>query len=156
MNVSENEFKKLKTFDSSYFRGKNHFEEDGTQNYSVFQPMYKYLKKIGNTDNISSWKSKGFSNEVIKPPDNTIAPELIYSGEKMYVKFNGSCLKQDKITFNYGKTVNISIAYALKSTLNYDEDIALENYLFGAMKIIKNANISKYKYSGYGIGFDGK
>ena len=26
----ENELKKLKTFDSSYFIGKTHFEEDGT------------------------------------------------------------------------------------------------------------------------------
>ena len=52
--------------------------------------MYEYLKKIGNTDNISSWKSKGLSNEVIKPPDNTLSPELIFSGKKMYVKFNGS------------------------------------------------------------------
>ena len=34
----ENELKKLKTFDSSYFIGKSHFEEDGTQNYLVFQP----------------------------------------------------------------------------------------------------------------------
>ena len=32
----ENELEKLKTFDSSYFRGKTHFEEDGTQNYLVF------------------------------------------------------------------------------------------------------------------------
>ena len=35
----ENELKKLKTFDSGYFRGKNYFEEDGTQNHLVFQPM---------------------------------------------------------------------------------------------------------------------
>ena len=35
-----NEFKKLKTFDFSNFIGKSHFEEDGTQNYLVFQPMY--------------------------------------------------------------------------------------------------------------------
>ena len=49
----ENKLKKLQTFDSSYFRGKNDFEEDGTQNYLVFQPMYKYFKKIGNTDHIS-------------------------------------------------------------------------------------------------------
>ena len=28
----ENELKKLKTFDSSYFIGKSHFEEDGIQN----------------------------------------------------------------------------------------------------------------------------
>ena len=32
----ENELEKLQTFDSSYFRGKTHFEEDGTQNYLVF------------------------------------------------------------------------------------------------------------------------
>ena len=32
----ENEFKKLKPFDLIYFRGKSHFEEDGTQNYLVF------------------------------------------------------------------------------------------------------------------------
>ena len=35
----ENELKKLKTFYSSYFRGKSHFEEDGIQNYIVFQSI---------------------------------------------------------------------------------------------------------------------
>ena len=42
--IVENELKKLKTFDSRYFIGKSHFEEDGTQNYLVFQPMYRYFK----------------------------------------------------------------------------------------------------------------
>ena len=74
----------------------------------------------------------------------------------MYVKFNGSCLKQDKITFNHGKIVNMYIVYDLQSTLYYDADITLENCLFGAVKITKNADVSKYKYFGYGIGFDGK
>ena len=32
----ENELNKLKTFDSGYFIGKSHFEEDGVQNYLVF------------------------------------------------------------------------------------------------------------------------
>ena len=32
----ENELKKLQKFDSSYFRGKSHFEEDSAQNYLVF------------------------------------------------------------------------------------------------------------------------
>ena len=40
----ENELNKLKIFDSSYFIGKSHFEEDGTQNYLVFQPIHKYFK----------------------------------------------------------------------------------------------------------------
>ena len=33
-------------FDSIYFRGKSHFEEAGTQNYVVFQPMYRYFKRV--------------------------------------------------------------------------------------------------------------
>ena len=45
----ENEFKKLKTLDLSYFIGKSHFEEDDTQNYLVFQPIKRYFKIIANT-----------------------------------------------------------------------------------------------------------
>ena len=33
----KNELKKLKTFDSSYFVGKSHFED--TENYLVYQPI---------------------------------------------------------------------------------------------------------------------
>ena len=68
----ENELNKLKTFDSSYFIGKSHFEEDGVQNYLVFQPIIRYFKVITNTDHISSWKSKGLSAESIKPPTTSI------------------------------------------------------------------------------------
>ena len=39
--------------------------------------------------------------------------------------------------------------------LNTD-GITLENCLFGAVKLTKNADIDTYKYSGYGIGFDSK
>ena len=39
----ENELNKLKTFASSYFIGKSHFEEDSTQNYLVFQQTEKVL-----------------------------------------------------------------------------------------------------------------
>ena len=63
----ENGLKKLKTFASSYFRGKSHFEEDGTQNYLVFQPINRYFKVIANKLYISSLKSKGLSYETNKP-----------------------------------------------------------------------------------------
>ena len=53
----ENELNKLKTFHLSYFIDKSHFEEDGTQNYLVFQPINRYFKVIGSTDYVSSWKS---------------------------------------------------------------------------------------------------
>ena len=46
----ENELNQLKSFDSSYFVGKSHFEEDSTQNYLVFQPLNKYFRLITNTD----------------------------------------------------------------------------------------------------------
>ena len=40
-----NKLNKLKTFDSGYFIGKSHFEEDGSQNYLVFQPMSIYFNR---------------------------------------------------------------------------------------------------------------
>ena len=78
----ENEIKKkLKRLDLSYFIGKSHFEEHGTQNYLVFQSLNKYFKVIASTDYVSSWKSKGLSAETIKPPatsDNSLTPALWY------------------------------------------------------------------------------
>ena len=77
---------KLQAFDSSYSRGKNYFEDDGTQNYLIFQPIYRYFRKIGNTERISSWKSKGLLDEIIKPPitsDNSLGPALCYIGNKI-------------------------------------------------------------------------
>ena len=56
--IFENELKNLKTFDSSYFISKNHVEEDGTQNYLVFQPMNRYFKQsagVGNDNHIHYW-----------------------------------------------------------------------------------------------------
>ena len=47
----KNELKKLKTFDSSYFFGKSHFEKDGTQSYLVFPPVYRYFKPIAGVGN---------------------------------------------------------------------------------------------------------
>ena len=47
----ENELKKLQKFDAAYFRGKSHLEEDGTQNYLVFQLTYKYFKRIAGVGN---------------------------------------------------------------------------------------------------------
>ena len=56
---------KLKTFDSSYFIGKSHFDEDGIQYYLVFQPLKKYFKLFTNTLSILLWQSKGLSTENI-------------------------------------------------------------------------------------------
>ena len=150
---------KLKTFDSSYFIGNSHVEEDGTQYYLVFQPLDKYFIVITNTDYASSWKSKGLSAESIKPPttsDNSLTPVLNFYGTKTRVKFTGSCLKQPKISYTHGKVVNIYIVYELGASSSHNNDPALKNCLFGAVTLTKNADIDKYGYCGYGIGFDRK
>ena len=64
----ETELKKLNTFDIAYYRGKNYFEEDGTQNYLVFQEVYKYFEDADASKTFikfhaNSWVSKGLSNE---------------------------------------------------------------------------------------------
>ena len=47
------------------------------------------------------------------------------------------------------------IFYDLDSNLN-NFDAILENCLFGATKITKISDLDKFKYSGYGLGFDSK
>ena len=152
----ENELKKLKTFDLSYFIGKSHFEEDGAQNCLVFQPIRRYFKINGKY--ISSWKSKGLSDETITPyatSDNSLTPLIDYYGSKVRVKFNKGCLKQsNNLTYDYGSRVNIYIVYELGASSSNDSDPTLKNCLFGAVTLTKNADIEKYGYSGYGIGFD--
>ena len=97
-------------------------------------------------------------DEFIKPPgpdDNSLAPELSNYCAKTRVKINGSCLKQDKVTYNHRTVVNIYIVYELSSTLN-SFDPTLKNCLFGAVKLTKNTDINKCRYSGYDIGFDSR
>ena len=48
------------------------------------------------------------------------------------------------------------IVYEISKNYNISSYPTLENYLFGAVSLTKNADIDRYKYSGYGIGFDRK
>ena len=142
----KNELKKLHKFDSSYFKTKNSFGDDGIQNYLVFQPMYKYFKTINSIDNISEWKSKGLSNEGIKTPsksNNFLNPLLNYVGTKIRVKSTGSCLRQDKTTHNHETIVNIYIVYEISKNYNITSYPTLENCLFGAVSLTKHIDIDQ-------------
>ena len=50
--------------------------------------------------------------------------------------------------------VNIYIVYELGASTSNDNAATLKNCLFCAVTLTKNADIDKYGYSGYGIGFD--
>ena len=147
----ENEFKKLKAFDSSYFRGKSHFEEDGTQNYLVFEPMIGFFKKIaglGNGSYIYYWESKGLSNKrinCITTSNQSITPNLSQYGNKTRVEFNGSYSKQDKVIYTHGKIVNIYIVDEINKNYNISSYPTLGNCLFGAVSLTKHADIDQYK-----------
>ena len=53
------------------------------------------------------------------------------------------------------KVINVYISYTLNPQLrNLNTDFTLRNCLFGSIKLTKNANLDKYKYSGYDIGSD--
>ena len=46
---------KLDDIDSAYFRGKNYFTDDGSQNYLVFQCVYKYFKRVADSTNNNTY-----------------------------------------------------------------------------------------------------
>ena len=89
----------------------------------------------------------------IKTTNLSITLNVSYYGTYMRVEFKESCLKLYKVTFNHGKAVNIYIVYKISKSINISDYPTLENCLFGAVNLTKNADIDKYKYSGYGIGF---
>ena len=118
--------------------------------------MYRYFKQIagvGNGNYICYGQLKRLSNERINS-NYSVTPFFDYYGTETRVEFSGSSLKQDKVTFNHGKIVNIYMVYEISKSINISDYLALENCLFGAVSLTKNADIDRYEYSRYGIGFD--
>ena len=99
--LGENELrKKLQSFDSSLFICQSYFNYDGSQNYLIFQPLHYISKRVGHTEKVVSWKSKGLSAEKLTTPtttDNSPYPSIKwYENSTFSLIFKGSCLKQKK------------------------------------------------------------
>ena len=73
--------------------------------------------------------------------------------DKIRLKFNGSFLNRPSLAIFHGGIVNIYIVYEIADYFNDSSYPALENCLFGSVKLTKTVDIHKYGYSGYGIGF---
>ena len=146
--------------DLSYYHGKNYFDENGSLNYYVFQPLFKYLEvaHVGNITYILSWKSRGLHDTKIKAIVTTnylLNPCInIYDMGKIRIKFNGSFLNRFPPTMPHRNVVNIYIVYEITSDYKDINYPTLENCLFGFVKLTKNTDLDKYRYSRYGIGFD--
>ena len=89
---------------------------------------------------------------------------ILKNDEKLYVYLKGSHFQQHNVltTTNdhviNANVVNIYIVYKLDpiATSRDTTTFTIQNSLFGAMQINKNADISRCKYKGYGICFDGR
>ena len=62
----------------------------------IFQPFSKYFSYFENTIKVSSWISKGMSEE------SSFAPKWVDKYLIPRVKFNGNYLRQDNISFIHG------------------------------------------------------
>ena len=84
-------------------------------------------------ENITASTTKGYK----------LNPGLNFFGTKTRIELNGTCFKQDIVTFNHGKVVNIYIAYEISKNINISDYPALENCLFREVSLIKNADIDR-------------
>ena len=110
---------------------------------------------------ISSWKSTGIFNYLGNSNMNAVVnsksvlPEL-KNDERMHVSLSGNHFQQNKVIIpNNNNVINIYCVYKIDSIASTRGDtFTVQNALFGAMEITKNADTSKYNYKGYGICFD--
>ena len=132
------------------------------QLYLIFQPIYKTITIFsGLKSTISEWESKGLSNvkfTSVYVANVSVFPKLIWMNTRIRLKFKGSCLKQeDTAPSTPNSVVNLFIVSELdRWSGDTNTDFTLKDCLFGVVKLTKNADPDKYRYSGYGIGFDSR
>ena len=75
---------------------------------------------------------------------------------RMHVSLSGNHFQQNKVIIpNNNNVINIYCVYKIDSIASTrDDTFTVQNALFGAMEITKNADTSKCNYKGYGICFD--
>ena len=112
------------------------------------------------------WKSSGIFNYSdyysIKVIENTKKEmPILKNDERMDVYLQGSHFQQNNVLTSNNdhvinnNLVNIYIVYKLDPIASSrDTTFTIQNALFGAMQITKNADNSKNNYKGYGLCFD--
>ena len=128
------------------------------QNYLVFIPGKKYIKYFSGTTWIVSWKFNEMSEENIEnitKSNSNFAPTFIDHHVLSDVNFTGQSLINN--IYIPKKVINLYISYMLNPWLrNLNTGFTLTNCLFVCLKLTKNVDPDKYKYSGYGVGLDSR
>ena len=93
----EDKIVKLQPYNLSLFIAPNYFVNTGAHLYLKLQPLYYTLKRLGNTEKVVSWKSKGLSTKKLitsTTPDISPSPSIKWYGDSDFcLMFKGSCLK---------------------------------------------------------------
>ena len=146
---------------------------------SIFRGFFFYLQKnhlvyeckvgsfIFNNKNISRWNSTGVFNGTDYYSMNGIENTkkempVLKNDERLYVYLQGNHFQQHNVLTSNNdyvldkNVVNIYIVYKLDPLASTrDKSYTIQNALFGAMQITKNAtDYDKNNYKGYGICFD--
>ena len=74
----------------------------------------------------------------------------------MSLQFKKDILRQNKVTYNHGGIVNIYTVYRLSPHTSANTDFAINDCLFGSIKLTKNSDLDKYQYGRYGLCFDSR
>ena len=139
----------------SILNGAKYFSSGMFQNHLVFIPAKKDIKYFSRTTQIELWKSDGMSQENIKnitKSDSNFVNHYLLSD----ITFNGYCLINNNIPIPK-KVINLYISYTITPWLrNLNTDFTLNNCLCRSVMPTKNADVDKYKYSGYGRGFESR
>ena len=109
---------------------------------------------------ILEWKPKNIylpsNKNVLNSVQNIklISPNIKNDGKGLHAFFSGNYFQQDIIAIP-NNVINIYCVYELDPIdFSRNNEFTIQNALFGAIEITKNANTSKYKYKGYGICFN--
>ena len=140
--------------EDSFTRGFYYYLQKSYTVYECRTGSFKF-----SNGKITKWKSTGIFNSDLNVSSSVTANSMPFleNNGRMNVNFNGYYLAQNKaIHPSNNKVVNIYIVYDLGFINNYKISVyTIQNALFGAMKITKNAtNNPKNKYKRYGICFD--
>ena len=76
-------------------------------------------------------------------------------GNKARLRFSGSRIKEEKITYDHGKIVKFYNVYEINENEHTtSSDPTLENILSETVSLTSISDIDKYKYSWYWMWFD--
>ena len=96
-----------------------------------FTSIFTRVIATDNNTYVDYWQSDGVSNEKLNAPNtntnNDQAPILEYNGSTISLQFSGDCLKQNKVSYNHGKIVNIYCIYGLSPHTSSNTDFTIKD-----------------------------